>query len=165
MAHPKHQSVRERFAFRCGYCGVSETDTGGELTIDHFQPVWAGGDDSSENLVYACNRCNQYKGAILPVITDFTHKQRLLHPLRDSFDEHIQVDEITGNLVGRTSTGTFHIEALRLNRAALIAHRHRRHLNALQDARLEQILSENVLLRERLTRYEAYKKALEKRKY
>jgi hypothetical protein len=31
---------------------VSETDAGGELTVDHYDPVSAGGDDSPENLIY-----------------------------------------------------------------------------------------------------------------
>jgi hypothetical protein len=35
MAHPKLQMVRARYAFCCGYCGVSEADVGGELTVDH----------------------------------------------------------------------------------------------------------------------------------
>ena len=44
--------VRDRAQARCEYCGVSETDTGGELTIDHFKPVSIGGTDSDENLFY-----------------------------------------------------------------------------------------------------------------
>ncbi len=54
MAHPKHHAVRQRYGGCCGYCGLSETDTGGELTVDHFRPLSAGGDDGDGNLVYAC---------------------------------------------------------------------------------------------------------------
>ena len=36
MAHPRHEEVRRRYGLRCGYCGVSEAETGGELTVDHF---------------------------------------------------------------------------------------------------------------------------------
>jgi hypothetical protein len=32
------EQVRQRAGFAGGFCGVTETDTGGELTIDHFQP-------------------------------------------------------------------------------------------------------------------------------
>jgi len=53
--------VRVRAHLACEYCGVHETDSGDELTIDHFRPSGKGGDDSLENLVYCCNRCNQYK--------------------------------------------------------------------------------------------------------
>ena len=163
MAHRKLQAVRKRYAFCCGYCGVSETDAGGELTIDHFRPVSAGGDDSDENLIYACVRCNQHKGALLPETTDFAQERRLLHPLRDDFAAHIWEDEITGRLEGLTATGRFHIEALRLNRPALIVNRQRRNLTALLEARLAQALAENAALSERLARRDLYIAYLEER--
>ncbi len=56
MAHPSHEEVRRRYRQACGYCGVSETDAGGALTVDHYRPVADGGDDSEDNLVYACFR-------------------------------------------------------------------------------------------------------------
>ena len=62
MAHPKHEQVRQRYGLHCGYCGVAEEDVGGELTVDHYVPVSAGGDETDGNLVYACHRCNLYKG-------------------------------------------------------------------------------------------------------
>ena len=116
MAHPRLPTVRERYAFCFGYCGVSETDVGGELTVDHFCPVSAGGDDCDENLVYACVRCNQYKGALRPEVTNCANEQCLLHPLRDDLAAHIREDERTGRLEGLTARGRFHIIALRLNR-------------------------------------------------
>ena len=58
----QHSEVRDRYERRCGYCGVSEVEAGGQLTIDHFKPLASGGDESPENLVYACFRCNSYKG-------------------------------------------------------------------------------------------------------
>ena len=54
-------SVRQNAGFACEFCGVSETDVGGELTIDHFRPISEGGDDQIENLLYCCSRCNLYK--------------------------------------------------------------------------------------------------------
>lgn len=61
MSRPDLDLIRQRYAFACGYCGVSEVSTGGLLTVDHYRPLAAGGDDSLDNLVYACVRCNQYK--------------------------------------------------------------------------------------------------------
>ena len=29
--------VRQRAHFACEFCGVSETDSGGDLTLDHFR--------------------------------------------------------------------------------------------------------------------------------
>jgi hypothetical protein len=37
--------VRQRANFACEYCGVTETDSGGELTIDHYQPQSQNGSD------------------------------------------------------------------------------------------------------------------------
>jgi hypothetical protein len=156
MAHPKLQTVREVYAFCCGYCGVSEVDVGGELTVDHFRPVSAGGDDSDANLVYACVRCNQYKGTLLPEATDRVYEWRFLHPLQDDLGAHIQEDKSTGRLVGLTATGHFHIMALRLNRPALITHRQRQYLAVLLEARLEQALAENKALRERIAQRDLY---------
>jgi len=44
------EQVRRRANFACEFCGISETDTGAELTIDHFCPSSKGGDDSLELL-------------------------------------------------------------------------------------------------------------------
>ena len=142
MAHAKHQSVRVRYGACCGYCGLSETDAGGELTVDHFEPVWAGGDDSDDNLVYACFRCNLNKGSLLPGEAGGAGTRRLLHPLRDQLADHIQENAETGLLEGRTVSGAFHIAALRLNRDALIANRLRRWRDARMVARLDQAEAE-----------------------
>ena len=36
------EQVRSRAAFACEYCGVTEADAGGLLTLDHFQPTSQG---------------------------------------------------------------------------------------------------------------------------
>lgn len=55
--------VRVRAGQACEYCGVTETDCGGLLTIDHHRPQSHGGADGVDNLVYCCWRCNLYKAA------------------------------------------------------------------------------------------------------
>jgi hypothetical protein len=32
------QTFQQRAHYACEFCGVTETDMGGELTINHFQP-------------------------------------------------------------------------------------------------------------------------------
>lgn len=49
----------------CRYCGV-QTDTGGghrryRRTFDHIRPVSAGGEDTLDNGVIACQACNSRK--------------------------------------------------------------------------------------------------------
>lgn len=76
------QKIRERAGFSCEYCGVSETDSGGELTIDHFQPTSKGGSDEEDNLVYCCFRCNLYKGYY------WSENPNLFNPRKDKRDDH-----------------------------------------------------------------------------
>ena len=40
------QQVRQRAKQACEFCGVTEMDSGGELTIDHFRPLSRGGSDN-----------------------------------------------------------------------------------------------------------------------
>lgn len=55
------KNILKRDRNRCGYCGGHE-----DLTIDHILPKSRGGEDSWENLVTACNRCNNKKGNRTP---------------------------------------------------------------------------------------------------
>ena len=81
MPHPLHEQVRQAFGFRCGYCRVDETGAGAELTVDHFRPSAVGGADDLENLVYACFRCNLYKGDYWPLPEEEAAGLYVLHPV------------------------------------------------------------------------------------
>jgi len=156
VPHPKHDQVRQRFDGRCGYCGVSEIDAGGELTVDHYQPLAAGGDESLDNLVYACIRCNQYKGDFWPTEADLAGGLRALHPCRDHVQEHIEEDACSGSLRARTRTGQFHLDLLQLNRPALIQHRLRRRLVRLLEERQAVLAAEVEFLRANIAAQEVY---------
>lgn len=135
MAHLKHADVRARYDRRCGYCGVCEDDAGGELTVDHFIPVSAGGGDDDENLVYACFRCNLFKADFVPSDADRLNGHVLRHPLREDFSLHVRLEEETGRLEAVTETRRFQIRLLRLNRQALVAMRLRMQFRQLLAAR------------------------------
>lgn len=155
--------MRQRYGFRCGYCGVSETDTGGELTIDHFRPVSAGGGDEEANLIYSCFRCNTYKGDFTPTAADVQLGLRILHPLIDPIEQHFHENETNGILEPLTPTGRFHIELLRLNRPELIEYRAQRRLRVLLSESQRLLLSENEFLRTRVALLERYLKELQQR--
>lgn len=142
MAHPQHAQVRPRYGGRCGYSGVGEEDTGGELTVDHYIPVAAGGDDSDDNLVYACFRCNLFKADFHPTDADRDQGHFLLHPLRDRLLDHLRLDSRNGRLEPLTETGRFHIVLLHLNRPALVAYRLRQRQAELLAAREEVLEAE-----------------------
>jgi hypothetical protein len=118
MRADEREALRARFVFRCGYCGISESDAGAQLTVDHFQPTSHGGGDEADNWVYCCHACNEFKG-------DYWQPDspsRILHPLRDNVDEHFAARD-DGTLEALSETGAFHIWKLHLNRPGLVAHR------------------------------------------
>jgi HNH endonuclease len=126
------EQVRQRAQCACEFCGVTEIDVGGMLTIDHFQPNTKAGSDTLENLVYACIACNQYKQdywsrtEIAPI---------LWNPRQESASQHF-VEQEDGQLTALTPTGAFTIKRLRLNRSQLIAARQRRQ----QQLQVERLL-------------------------
>ena len=111
--------VRRRADFACEYCGVTEVDTAGLLTIDHFQPSSKEGNDDLENLVYCCNRCNSYKHDYFPTSPNQLH---LWNPRNNNRSQHFFELE-NGQLKGLTPKGQITIDLLRLNRPALIKYR------------------------------------------
>jgi hypothetical protein len=152
MTAEERAALRQLHNFCCAYCGVSETDVGAELTIDHFQPASRGGKDTPANWIYCCFPCNNAKGDYWQPDSP----QRILHPLHDDLREHI-VEQADGTLIGLTVTGRFHIQQLRLNRPALVAHRLEKRQRELEVLRHEEVLrslaeaqQEILLLRQRI---------------
>jgi 5-methylcytosine-specific restriction endonuclease McrA len=56
-AYPTRASIYKRDDHECQYCG-SEKD----LTLDHVIPRSKGGQDTWDNLVTCCSKCNLKKG-------------------------------------------------------------------------------------------------------
>jgi 5-methylcytosine-specific restriction endonuclease McrA len=56
------KNIIKRDAYRCQYCGTKHNP----LTLDHVIPKNRGGEDTWENLVCACARCNNKKGQRTP---------------------------------------------------------------------------------------------------
>jgi hypothetical protein len=160
VAHAKHDDLRAYYEGRCGYCGVSDVDAGGEFTVDHYIPTAAGGDDSDDNLVYCCFRCNLYKASFVPSEVDILAGRVVLHPSRDSAEQHWRLNERTGQLEAISETGRFHIAILHLNRPALVAYRLRSRGNQLRTARQELLEAENPELRAIIAAQRQYIKKL-----
>lgn len=141
----ERDTVRRRAQFACEYCGVSETDTGGELTLDHYHPQAKGGADDLDNVVYCCMRCNQYKADYWPVQP---HEVRLWNPRVATAATHFVPIE-DGTLYPLTTVGRFTLQRLRLNRAPLVANRRRQ--QAREDERRVLVRYQELLeLLERL---------------
>ncbi len=125
------EQVRARANFACKYCGVTETDAAGQLTIDHFRPQARGGADTPDNLIYCCHRCNEYKADYWPQGPD---DPALWNPRQGPASAHL-VELADGRLYAITARGTFTLDRLRLNRPPLVAHRARRRQGAEEQRR------------------------------
>jgi hypothetical protein len=113
------EQVRQRAGFACEYCGVSETDTGGLMTVDHFQPRARGGSDDLGNLLNCCFRCNLYKADYWP---SEPNDPVLWNPRHVPISSHV-LTLADGTLYPLSATGAFTVQRLRLNRPPLVAYR------------------------------------------
>jgi HNH endonuclease len=139
------EQVRQRAQCACEFCGVTEIDVGGMLTIDHFRPRTKAGSDTLENLIYACIACNQYKQDYWPR-TEIA--PILWNPRQETASQHF-VEQEDGQLTALTPTGIFTIKRLRLNRSQLVAARQRRQ-QQLQVERLLRRYQELITLQSRI---------------
>ncbi len=137
--------VRQRASFACEYCGVTETDAGGELTIDHYRPQLRRGSHALDNLLYCCQRCNQYKSDYWPTSAD---EPWLWNPRSEPRTTHMLV-LADGTVYPLTPIGMFTIRRLRLNRPPLIAYRLRQQTQT-EEVRLLAEFRELVTLLEQL---------------
>jgi hypothetical protein len=151
VAREDVEFVRARAGFACEYCGVTETDCGGPLTVDHHRPQSHGGTDSPDNLVYCCWRCNLHKAAYWAS----TPTEPLLWCPRDEPREHHLLLLADGRLHACTPIGEFTLARLRLNRPALVAHRARRLAQVSEQRLLERYRDLLTLLEQMQQRHAA----------
>lgn len=55
-------SIKAAWSNRCAYCGQPPIDDA-SLTMDHVKPRSKGGEDTTSNVIPACQRCNTEKGS------------------------------------------------------------------------------------------------------
>ena len=160
MSRPELDLTRQRYAYACGYCGVTEDSAGGLLTVDHHRPLSAGGDDHLDNLVYACVRCNQYKHSYWPTATEAANGLRILHPMQDLLTLHYRLNRQTGRLEPLTEAGRFHVSLLRLNRPQLVKYRLAQELHEVLAGKLDLIERQIQELQETIAAQDRYIAAL-----
>jgi hypothetical protein len=57
----KRLAIYLRDGLACAYCGDS-VEQGAKLTLDHLKPWSKGGENTPNNLVTCCSRCNSSRG-------------------------------------------------------------------------------------------------------
>ena len=113
------ETVRLQAGCACEFCGVTEANAGGLLTIDHYQPRKKGGTDDFDNLLYCCFACNFFKHDYYPLSLS---ESLLWNPRLEALSVHFLELE-SGFLHPLTPIGVFTLGRLRLNRPALVANR------------------------------------------
>lgn len=70
------KNILRRDSHKCQYCGRGDVP----LTVDHVVPKARGGEETWENLVCACVRCNNKKGDRTPAESQMTLFRRPIRP-------------------------------------------------------------------------------------
>lgn len=121
--------VAERAGYRCEYCLSPEKYSLDSFTIDHIIPVSRGGDNSLENLAYACHNCNNRKHDAITV-TDIDGRQPVpfYNPRKDRWNDHFRWSSDLLTMVPLTPEARVTVKRFHLNRpgatnirAALVA--------------------------------------------
>jgi hypothetical protein len=98
------QLVRKRASLRCEYCHLPQSAIDAAFHIEHIVARQHGGDDDSQNLALACDRCNLAKGPNLSGIDPQSGiMAALFHPRHQAWEDHFEL--IGSEIAGRTPTG------------------------------------------------------------
>jgi hypothetical protein len=114
--------VREKFENRCAYCCSAEALTTTTFEFEHICPLSLGGETRIENLCLSCPSCNRFKGNRQRSPDPLTGQDvELFHPYQQQWCEHFICSGNATELIGRSPTGRATIEALKMNRPALVS--------------------------------------------
>ena len=115
------RQVAMRAQYRCEYCKAPEAFSLDTFTIDHIQPISAGGSDDLDNLAFACHNCNNRKQdtntATDPETGNLTP---LYHPRQHSWHTHFRWSEDAFTVEPLTAIGRATMLRLQLNRVGAI---------------------------------------------
>ena len=138
--------LRQDFSYHCAYCAIHENEWGGprHFHVEHFRPKsrFPQFIADYENLLYACDVCNCYKGNDWPSDDPLTDGVGYLDPCRHDYDEHFESNLTTGYTNGRTPPARYMVERLHFNRQFLIQLRQKRTREEAIHQRFQQICRE-----------------------
>ncbi len=113
--------VSERAEGRCEYCRSPAAFAHQSFSLEHIRPRSRKGKRSPTNLALSCQGCNNHKynrtKAADPVSGAGVS---LFHPRRHSWGDHFAWSEDATQILGLTPLGRATVEALQLNREALV---------------------------------------------
>ena len=91
------------------------------FSVEHIVPIEKGGESVLENLALACQGCNGHKHTKTEG-RDPINKENvaLFHPRSQRWQDHFAWDHTGTLILGLTPAGRATVEALKLNREALV---------------------------------------------
>ena len=106
----------------CEYCLLHRDDTEFSHQVDHLVAVKHNGLTIPENLSYACQLCNRYKGSDVATYDSLTNELTpLFNPRAQSWGNHFRLSGV--RIEGLTAIGRATAQLLRLNDEARLLDR------------------------------------------
>ncbi|NJL27926.1 MAG: HNH endonuclease [Thermoanaerobaculia bacterium] len=115
------REVAERARGCCEYCQSQARFSMQSFSVEHIFPREKGGETALENLALACQGCNAHKHTKTEG-RDPINKENvtLFHPRHQHWRDHFAWDHTGTLILGLTPIGRATVEALKLNREALV---------------------------------------------
>lgn len=112
--------VALRANYCCEYCRSQEQFSPSKFSVDHIVPSSKLGEDSIENLCYACQACNNHKYTNRVTTDPVTGETTsLFNPRLHLWEEHFIWNEDKSEVLGITPIGRATIVKLKLNRTGV----------------------------------------------
>ncbi|MGW8256515.1 MAG: HNH endonuclease [Thermoguttaceae bacterium] len=112
--------VVQRAINHCEYCRISQEGQEARFHIDHVTPVVSGGPTVEKNLALACVSCSLRKAARQSAIDPQTGNETpLFNPRLDRWETHFCWEGV--KVKGLTPSGRATVDALKMNRALILA--------------------------------------------
>jgi hypothetical protein len=141
--------LREDFYYCCAYCTIHENEWGGprHFHVEHFRPKSRFSDliADYQNLLYACDVCNIFKGDDWPSDEPLVDGVGYLDPCEHDYDEHFVVAD-DYQLQGITPVAAYMVEHLHLNRRQLQILRQKRAREIAIHNRFLQLIEETLVM-------------------
>ncbi len=104
--NPRHAQVALRAGHQCEYCHAPEAIFNFPFEVEHIAPLSQEGTGDETNLALSCRSCNLRKAVHISGFDPQSQTTvRLFHPRQDNWNEHVQVDEGSAQIIGLTASG------------------------------------------------------------
>jgi len=125
MSGALRSAVRARAGDRCEYCRIRQGELPfAQFHLEHVVARQHGGSDELDNLAYACQQCNLFKGPNLSSIDPATGEPAwIFNPRQQLWEEHFVMQGAL--IVGTTPTGRATARLLQMNSRDRVALRKR----------------------------------------